>query len=434
MFKPNISPTLLDQMKSRVPETQVLNTGEKVIIDPEATTERVMLWFYLLINVGGFMNVATSYTEKYVGWWLSFVLPLILYLPLLPLLFFLKNKLVLYPPGGSDLGNIMRILGICFKNGGLKKIFTRKGGFFEPAKPSVMAANGVHRKLPWNDTFVDDVKRTFQAAGIFCFFPIQNINDNGLGNTANTLSTMLTTNGVPNDVIYNFNSLAIIAMAPVLNFGLYPLLRRWKIHYGPIARMTTGFLMATAAGAGYALINWKAYQIGPCGDYGTSLTCVDANGVSLVSSISVWWLAVPYSLGGISELFVNVPAYGIAYSRAPKNMRGLLSALNLFSQAIAYAVGLATAAVVRDPFLTWDFGAPAIIGLVSAAFFWWMYRDIDKEEYKLSTNDDYHLEASESDVGEDTHKDSSIDEKAKAPEIKTAPIGEANPAHTKEIS
>jgi hypothetical protein len=97
MFKPNISPTLLDQMKSQKLETQTLKSGEKVIVDPEHTTERVMLWFYLLINVGGFMNVPTAYTEKYVGWWLSFLLPLILYLPLPILLWFLKKRIVLYP-------------------------------------------------------------------------------------------------------------------------------------------------------------------------------------------------------------------------------------------------------------------------------------------------------------------------------------------------
>jgi hypothetical protein len=73
MFKPNISPILLDQIPVTVPVTKTLKkTGEKVIVDPEATTERVMLWFYLLINVGGFMAVATSSTAKYVGWWVSF--------------------------------------------------------------------------------------------------------------------------------------------------------------------------------------------------------------------------------------------------------------------------------------------------------------------------------------------------------------------------
>ena len=44
-----------------------LKSGERVIEDPESTTERVMLWFYLMINIGGFMGVATAYSEKYVG-------------------------------------------------------------------------------------------------------------------------------------------------------------------------------------------------------------------------------------------------------------------------------------------------------------------------------------------------------------------------------
>ena len=64
-------------------------------------------------------------------------------------------------------------------------------------------------------------------------------------------------------------------------------------------------------------------------------------------------MAVPYSLGGLSELFVNVPAYGIAYSRSPPNMRGLVSALNLFSSAMAYLLGLAFSSLIQDPYLTW---------------------------------------------------------------------------------
>lgn len=38
-----------------------------------------------------------------------------------------------------------------------------------------------------------------------------------IGSSANFLSTMLTGNGVPNDVISNFNSLSIILLGPVLN-------------------------------------------------------------------------------------------------------------------------------------------------------------------------------------------------------------------------
>lgn len=182
----------------------------------------------------------------------------------------------------------------------------------------------------------------------------------------------------------------------LLKYVLYPMLRKAKIPYGPVARVTTGFLISTLAGIGYTVLCYKAYQTSPCGWYGsTDPRCVENE---LFSPISLWWEAVPFALGGFSELFINVPgmratkplpscpspserernreltrdrfaAYGIAYSRAPVNMRGLVSAINLFSTGFAYIVNLATSAVIVDPYLVWDFGGPAIVGGVVAVFF-----------------------------------------------------------------
>ena len=103
-------------------------------------------------------------------------------------------------------------------------------------------------------------------------------------------------------------------------------------------------------------------------------------------------------------------------------MRGLVAALNLFNSAIAYAVGLACAGLIRDPLLTWDFGAPAIIGFVTAAAFYWIYRDIDKEEYTLTKNGDYHLHLADKAVSVGETSD-----RAPTPEIteKEAPVHEA---------
>lgn len=202
---------------------------------------------------------------------------------------------------------------------------------------------------------------------------------------------MMRTDGVPNDVIGNFNSLSIILFAPVLNYLLYPALRKAKIHYGPIARITTGLLLSAVGGAGYTIITAWAYKNGPCGKYGSSATCVDEAGNALVADISIWWIGIPYALGGISELFVNVPAYGIAYSRAPPNMRGLVSAINLFNTAVAYIIGLACSSVITDPYLVWDFGGPCIVGGVLAVVFYFLFRHIDKEEYTLSQVGDNHV-------------------------------------------
>ena len=62
-------------------------------------------------------------------------------------------------------------------------------------------------------------------------------------------------------------------------------------------------------------------------------------------------------------------AYGIAYSRAPVNMRGLVSAINLFNTGIAYIVNLACSAVIADPYLVWDFGGPTIVGAIVTVYF-----------------------------------------------------------------
>lgn len=182
MFKPNVTPLLLDQMRSHVPKIKMLRSGERVIEDPEHGTERVMLWFYILTNIGGFMSTATSYSAKYVGWWLAFLLPLLLYLPLPLLLVWLKPRLILREPGGSDLPNVFRAVGHCLAGGGILRIGRK--GWWENAKPSVRATRGLSPETHYSDDFVVDVQRTMQATGMFCFFPVQYWNDNGYDDSA----------------------------------------------------------------------------------------------------------------------------------------------------------------------------------------------------------------------------------------------------------
>ena len=189
------------------------------------------------------MGVPTSYLAKLVGFWPAYLLPGIIYFLLPPLLWWLYPRLILRRPGGSDLGDIFRILRICFRRGGLRK--NGRSGFWEPAKPSVIAMSNNQITVPWNDQFVEDAKRTFQACGIFLSCPIFFINGGGLGGAGDALSVMLITNAVPNDVINNFNPLVIILGIPLFNYGLYPFRPKHKIDFGPIARMTTGFMICS---------------------------------------------------------------------------------------------------------------------------------------------------------------------------------------------
>jgi hypothetical protein len=135
-----------------------------------------------------------------------------------PLLWYLNPRLIKQPPGGSDLGNVFKVLGDIFSHGGFAKI--GRAGFWDIGKPSVRRAAGSTKEYAYDDMFVNDVRRSFQACAIFLFAPIWQINDYGLGAAANALTAALDTKGLPNDLFDNLNSVAIVVCK--CSLSLYP--------------------------------------------------------------------------------------------------------------------------------------------------------------------------------------------------------------------
>jgi dipeptide/tripeptide permease len=205
IFKPNIAPTIIDQYRHQKPYTQVLNNGEKVIIDPEASIQRIMLIFYGMVNVGAFYALATTYSEKYVGYWLAFLLAGLVYFMLPILLAVMYKRTYRTAPTGSELGRVIKIIGLACKDGRFR--FWRDD-FWETAKPSWRAAHGLSvDNITWNDKLVEDVRRTLDACRVFLYFPIWNLNDGGIGSVSTNQGAAMTTAGAPNDLLSNFNPL-----------------------------------------------------------------------------------------------------------------------------------------------------------------------------------------------------------------------------------
>ncbi|TVY14472.1 Peptide transporter PTR2 [Lachnellula arida] len=378
LFKPNVAPTILDQNPHRKPHVVTRRNGSKVIVDPEASSESVMLWFYLVINLGGFVGVATAYLAKYVGFWASYLLPGVIYFMLPTLLFFVNKRLIKVTPGGSALGNFVSVNLLALRKAGISQF--GRAGYWDRVKPSELAKEG--KVVKWTDDFVEDVRRTMEACAIFLFFPIQQINDGALGAAANAQSASLTSNGVPNDVLDNVNPFVIIILIPIMNHGIYPLLRSLGIRFGPIARMTFGFLIASIGASSYAVIQHYIYNTSPCG-YSAS-TCNIGDGVS---HLSLWLYAIPVGVTACCEVFVIVTAYGIAYSRSPPHMRGFVMALALSMTAVSTAISMATADALQDPYLVWAFAVPAIIGFVAAFVFYWLFKELDNENFFVHVDD-----------------------------------------------
>ncbi|VBB81691.1 Putative peptide transporter [Podospora comata] len=381
-FKPNISPMVMDQSPHKVAHV-IEQNGERVIVDPEASINSVMLWFYLLINIGACFGVPTTYLAKLVGYWAAYLIPTILYLMLPPLLWYLNPRLIKQQAGGSDLGNVFKVLGDCLRHGGITSI--GRSGFWNQGKPSVRLAAGSTKHYGYDDNFVDDVRRTFQACGIFAFTPIYYINGSGIGAAANALSASLDTKGLPNDLLDNLNSISIVIMVPVMNHLVYPFLQKRGISWGPISRMTFGFALCTVGSSGFAILQYYAYKTSPCGFNATTCADILPEGSVTVSQVSYLWYSIPVIVNATSEIFVNVTSYGIAYSRSPKNMKGLVSSLNLMMVGVSAAVGLASAPAIKDPNLIWVFAGPTMVGAVMTVLFYFTFQHIDKEEFVLNT-------------------------------------------------
>ncbi|RDB14757.1 Peptide transporter PTR2 [Hypsizygus marmoreus] len=380
LIKASVAPLMADQAPIQAQRVITLKTGERVILDPGVTTQNIMLIYYWSINVGAFLKLGTTYAEKRIGFWLAFLVPLIVYV-LMPLFLILTYKsLVKLPPQGSVVYDTIKVGQTVLSKGGLKGAIKGGDEFWNVAKPSAIAASGGLKNkkagwVKWDDDFVDEIRRTFKACKLFAFLPIFYLADGGLGTIQTSQAGSLTTNGAPNDLLSNFNPLTIIVMAPVLNYGVYPLLRKLGIKFSPIRRIVAGFLLGAATMLVGGILQWRVYETSPCGYYSTNCKIG-----TTVSPLSVWAQLPLYCLPATGELLVNITSYEIAYTRAPQRMKGLIFAIVLFMNSLSSALVLIISPSFADPDLIWPFAGIGGACVLSAFFIWLFFRKMDDEE------------------------------------------------------
>ena len=368
-IKSSLAPLLCDQIPVKGPTIKYTKSGEKVIVDPQVTIQRYLLIFYQCINVGAFFAVATEYVERFVGFWLAYLLPGILYMIMPPVLIYASSRLYKAPPQGSVLIEAAKVCKVLFTNGGWRK---RGEEFWNSAKPSHVAARDGTvdvNTIFWDDKFVDEIRQALNACAVFLLIPIFALCDGGIGNAMNDMSVAMELNGVPNDLIQNFNALAVITGAPMLAFVLYPFLAKIGHPLSPMSRMSIGFILASFSSTIAAILQWRVYTTSPCGYYAT--TC------DTVSPVSVLWQIPVYYLAAIGELFVNVTSYELAYTRAPARMKGLVYAMSLFNLALSAAISLGLSPIIKDPYLIWSWVALAILAFLIAFLFPTYFRHLN---------------------------------------------------------
>lgn len=377
-FKANVSPLLADQNEDTRMRVKVLPSGERVIVDPAVTNTRIFLYFYLAINIGSLAGqISMVYVEKYVGFWLAFLIPTGMFLLAPFVLWSQKKQYKLTPPTGSLLQKFLQMFWYARKQSKGFKIN------WDAARPSRISLSERPKWMTYDDAWVDEVRRGLMACKVFLFLPIFFLSYNQMTGNLTIQAGTLERHGVPNDIIQNLNPISIVIMIPLIDHLLYPGLRKVGIAFTPIKRMATGFLIAALSMVASAVMQYYIYQKSPCGNRANGTTIIDGEEVACPPApINVWAQCLPYILIGIAEIFANVTSYEYAYSKAPENMKSLVMSVNLFMSAVSAAIGEAFTPLSDDPLLVWNYTTVAVIAFIGGVAFWFCFRHLDSEEDK----------------------------------------------------
>ncbi|RDX54549.1 oligopeptide transporter [Lentinus brumalis] len=395
-FKANISPLVAEQYKRTKLFIGHTRSGERVIIDPIMTTSKIYMYFYMFINVGALIGQITmAYSEKYVGFWLAYTLPTLVFCLCPIVLFFGRNRYNTSPPSGSVLSQSIRIWRQAAKGRwSWNPVTTWKQlnapGFWERAMPSHYNDETRPGWMTFDDQWVDEVKRGFKACSVFMWFPIYWLTYNQLNNNLTSQAATMITNGIPNDVLSNLDPFALLIFIPICDMLIYPALRRAGINFSPLKRITLGFYTGAAAMVWTAVVQHYIYKRNPCG-YQVG-TCADGDGNPLTSDLNVWIQTGSYVLIAFSEIFASITGLEYAFTKAPKNMRSLVMSVFLFMSAISSAIGEAFVPLSTDPLLVWNYGVMAVLAFGAGTIFWFQYRHLDAQEEELNNLGEGHYD------------------------------------------
>ncbi|KAF9771450.1 hypothetical protein IL306_010916 [Fusarium sp. DS 682] len=378
-FKPNVNPLIVEQLGEQYMHVKTLKSGERVVVDPAVTIERVYMWLQMVM------------AEKEIGFWLSYTLPTFM-LCLCPLVMWLnRHKYARRPPGGSVLGQALKTWFLAQKGCWSINPFTtwknlHKDDFWEKVKPSNFSHETRPKWMTFDDAWVDELSRGFNACAVFCWYPIFWLCYNQINNNLISQAAVMQRHGVPNDILSNLNPFALLIFIPLNDFFIYPALRKAGFRFTPIKKITAGFFTGAAAMVWAAVVQHYIYQKSECGMYASGEDCP-------VVEINVWAQTGSYVLIALSEVFASITSLEYAFSKAPKNMRSMVQAVALFMTAFSAALGQALVGLAADPLLVWNYGVVAILAVIAGSCFWLQFKSLDIHEDDLNALPEGHAGA-----------------------------------------
>jgi POT family proton-dependent oligopeptide transporter len=186
------------------------------------------------------------------------------------------------------------------------------------------------------------------------------IMDSGLVAQAGSMQT----HGLPNDIMYNLNPIAVMILLPFFQGWLYPFLAKRKMNFTPQHRIGVGLLCAALAIGYTSGIQHLIYISGPC--YTHPLKCLSGG---IPNDVSVGIQTPTYVFLALGEILAIVAGTELAYTRAPANMKSIVQAVFLLFSALGAVIGVGVSFAAEDPNMVIVYGSIAgLLALVSIAF------------------------------------------------------------------
>lgn len=366
-IKSNIAPLIADQYtRKKMALSTDPKTGERVIIDPAITFQRIYMMFYACINVGCLSLLATPFMEMYEGFWTAYLMCFLMFCIGIVVLIISKKYYIVRPPQGSVITDAFKAIGLM--------IVARDTN---AAKPSWREAHGKTKPVPWNDHFIEELKRALRACKVFAFYPVFWVCYSQFSSNFVSQAGQMQGYGMPNDLMQNFDPISIIVFIPILDMVVYPILRKFKIELKPIARITIGFFFGSICLAYAAIVQHIIYSSGPC--YGQPSQCPDKK-----NNVHIAVQTPAYVFIGLAEIFISVTGLEYAYTKAPPNMKSFVQSLYLFTSAIGSAISEALVPATGDPAIMWMYTGVSIVAALTGVIFWFIFNHYDNQEEEMN--------------------------------------------------
>ncbi|OGM42514.1 oligopeptide transporter [Aspergillus bombycis] len=367
-IKANVSSLIAEQYTGPKEAKRVLESGEEVIVDRALTIERIFSTFYLFTNIGSLGPLLTTTIEQKHGFSAAFSLPVLVFLIGFTVILASKDQYVSRPPESSIVFNACRACWIAIKHKG-NLDYARPSYLAEAASQSEAELETHSTPLPWNDTFIDDLRSALSSCKIFLLYPIYwAAYTQFLTNFVSQAATMKT-HGIPNDIMPNIDTVTVLILLPLVDRAVFPFLRRHGIPARHVHRITVGFILIGTSMFYASFVQRIIYAAPPCYDRPRAPDCL---GGRVPNQVSIFVQAPAYILVAGSEILAAVAGIEYAYTQAPPSMKSLIMAVYLSATSVGALLAMTVSPLTVDPLLSWLYVTLGMENWLAGAVLWFV--------------------------------------------------------------